>query len=613
MSATDQRAQSAASGSPGAIGDVSFRAVIDGMLEGVAILDHEWRFQYVNEAGAQNLGGTRVELLGRSVFDHYPGLRDSPAHRLFTSCLEDGTPQRFEAPFPGADGSLHWFEFSVQPCGEGVLVLSLDITDRHVAADSNVRLQAALESIDLVAISLDPAGRLMFANGALVRTTGWTREEVLGTDWFARFVPESIRSDLRSLFDEAIRTGEVPRQHEHNLLTRDGRERTVVWNNTILRDGDGTVTAVAAVGEDVTDRRALEAGLRQNSASVEAALDASADIVAIFRPILDPEGRFLDAEVVHANAAALHRWRPGVPFEQIYGHGLLELIPGLRSLVFDLYEEAVRTGREVHDRVDVGTGRRRTDILQFREQCILRREKDVPILLDGRITCAGAAGKAHRIGEITADAFRLQLDAALREHQPVADFFARVTIDRRKSITYGPTQFGFEVGNPVEHGVDHWISFRSWIEDHSGLDAHAIAQSQRRCEQFVMRRKPVVVRHAARSDATNHVVLFLNFGPEWLERRMVCFCHRRLDMFHGRSDIRVVGGERGGVALRLRQHPHQQTARTVRGDLFELMEVDRGEQFLVDVFDVAYFAIHGSKCDDKRRRDSEPDQDHDDI
>ena len=364
MSATDQRAQSAASGSPGAIGDVSFRAVIDGMLEGVAILDHEWRFQYVNEAGAQNLGGTREELLGLSVFDHYPGLRDSPAHRLFTSCLEDGTPQRFEAPFPGADGSLHWFEFSVQPCGEGVLVLSLDITDRHVAADSNVRLQAALESIDLVAISLDPAGRLMFANGALVRTTGWTLEEVLGTDWFARFVPESIRSDLRSLFDEAIRTGEVPRQHEHNLLTRDGRERTVVWNNTILRDGDGTVTAVAAVGEDVTDRRALEAGLRQNSASVEAALDASADIVAIFRPILDPEGRFLDAEVVHANAAALHRWRPGVPFEQIYGHGLLELIPGLRSLVFDLYEEAVRTGREVHAAREVATpgGPRITDM-----------------------------------------------------------------------------------------------------------------------------------------------------------------------------------------------------------------------------------------------------------
>ncbi len=356
MSATDQRgsagtldavAHDGVAVPMAGVGEVPFRAIVEGMLEGVALLDHEWRFLYVNEAGARNLGGAREELLGQSVFDHYPGLRGSPVHDRFARCLEDRQPQRFEASFPGGDGSTHWFEFSVQPSSEGVLVLSLDVTDRHEAADADARLRAALESIDLVAVILDQAGRLAFANEALLRATGWSKEEVLGGEWFDRFVPEDIRTSEREAFDAAVRTGEAPGHHEHDLVTRGGQRRTIVWSVSVLHDRSGAVTVVAEVGDDVTDRRALERTFRETSRSVSAALNASEDSIAIYRPVLDADGTFSDAEIVFANLAT-GRWLPQVDLDEARGHRLFELAPEARPLVSELYATVVETGRTVH-------------------------------------------------------------------------------------------------------------------------------------------------------------------------------------------------------------------------------------------------------------------------
>ena len=244
------------------LSEVPFRGVLDGMLEGVALLDSEFRFRYLNDAAARNLGATREALFGSSIFAHCPWLRGTPLHERFMACATNGRADRFDAPFPTIGGTIRWFEFSVQPSAGGLAVLSLDVTERHAAAVADARLRDVLASISLTAIILDPEGRLTFGNRALWDATGWTADQMLGADWFASFIPEDARPALRSLFREVVAAGEVPRQHEYQIVTRDGRRRTVVWSNVLLKDGAGAVTAVAAIGDDVTDRRAAEAAVR---------------------------------------------------------------------------------------------------------------------------------------------------------------------------------------------------------------------------------------------------------------------------------------------------------------------------------------------------------------
>ena len=125
--------------------------------------------------------------------------------------------------------------------------------------ESEARYRGVLESLRAPAVQLDTQGRVTFANEALFAMTGWTREETLGADWFARFMPDAPH--VRGVFDAMVRLGQLVPHFENEVRCRDGRTRQVAWDNVVLRDGDGTIVGTASVGQDVTDRRALEARL----------------------------------------------------------------------------------------------------------------------------------------------------------------------------------------------------------------------------------------------------------------------------------------------------------------------------------------------------------------
>jgi PAS domain S-box-containing protein len=127
--------------------------------------------------------------------------------------------------------------------------------------ESERRFREMLVNMDLFAVTLDHRGFVTFCNEALPRATGWTREEVIGKDWFSRFVP-APDAERRKNFFESLGVGTIPSHAELRILTREGELREVLWNNTLLRDTDGKVIGVACVGEDATDRRKAERDLR---------------------------------------------------------------------------------------------------------------------------------------------------------------------------------------------------------------------------------------------------------------------------------------------------------------------------------------------------------------
>jgi PAS domain S-box-containing protein len=140
----------------------------------------------------------------------------------------------------------------------------LRLERRHAQAtlmESERRLREMLENVDLMATMMDTGGCVTFCNDSLLRVTGWQREEVVGHDWFARFVPESD-PETRVLLLSEVAGGKIPAHHENLIMTRGGELREVAWNNTLLRDPEGRVTGVACIGEDITERRQAEQALR---------------------------------------------------------------------------------------------------------------------------------------------------------------------------------------------------------------------------------------------------------------------------------------------------------------------------------------------------------------
>ncbi|MEM9903715.1 MAG: PAS domain S-box protein [Cyanobacteria bacterium P01_D01_bin.44] len=123
---------------------------------------------------------------------------------------------------------------------------------------SEQRWRTLLETVHLAVVGLDGDGKITYANPFLLSLTGYTAAEVLGTDWFARFVLPSQQPLLRQYFQQLLSQPDAPLRYQHPILTRSGEERIITWNNTLLHDGGDTVIGTMSIGEDITERFALD-------------------------------------------------------------------------------------------------------------------------------------------------------------------------------------------------------------------------------------------------------------------------------------------------------------------------------------------------------------------
>lgn len=129
--------------------------------------------------------------------------------------------------------------------------------------ESERRFSELMERVHMIALMLDTKGNITFCNDYLLGLTGWSRAELMGRNWFDIFLPAGIKDKVTAVFEQGIANGDLTYHYENKILTRNGGECLIVWDNTLLRDAQGGVSGVASLGIDVTKHRGLEAQLRQ--------------------------------------------------------------------------------------------------------------------------------------------------------------------------------------------------------------------------------------------------------------------------------------------------------------------------------------------------------------
>lgn len=139
----------------------------------------------------------------------------------------------------------------------------------HGGAAADAPLHAVLGGLSSLAVILDAAGTVTFANDAFLEATGWARGEVLGAEWAGDFVPDDCPT--RALFAAAL--GGTSGRGEGTLLVGPGDRRTMAWDVVAVRDAAGWPAGTVCVGRDVTDDRRAERVRRE----LERALAALSD------------------------------------------------------------------------------------------------------------------------------------------------------------------------------------------------------------------------------------------------------------------------------------------------------------------------------------------------
>ena len=147
--------------------------------------------------------------------------------------------------------------FAAADGGAILMLYRLDVTRQGAGlAISRAESQARdlLNGVDLLGVHVNRDSRIDFVNDFALALTGWTREELLGQNWYDTFATPERRESARQSYDHVL-SGErvMDRQRESKILTRDGRVRLIRWNHVHRYGPDGSLQGVASLGEDVTD------------------------------------------------------------------------------------------------------------------------------------------------------------------------------------------------------------------------------------------------------------------------------------------------------------------------------------------------------------------------
>ncbi len=157
----------------------------------------------------------------------------------------------------------------------------------------NLRSDITQKYLDIagsIILVLNPDGTVELINKRGSDILGYPEKEIVGKNWFDHFLPETIREQIREVFQK-VQNDEVPLEEvfENAVLTRQGEERIIAWNNSLIRDESGDIIGTLSSGQDITRRIVTERELRKSEEKYRSFFED--DLTADY--ITTPEGRLL--------------------------------------------------------------------------------------------------------------------------------------------------------------------------------------------------------------------------------------------------------------------------------------------------------------------------------
>lgn len=115
----------------------------------------------------------------------------------------------------------------------------------------------ALDLADVVIVALDRDGTVVEINRKGCEVLGYSKDEVVGRNWFDHFLPQEGLGEVKALFGKLMEGAISLERYENPVLTRDGSRRMISWHNLILKNEEGKVDGTLSSGQDVTRRAEL--------------------------------------------------------------------------------------------------------------------------------------------------------------------------------------------------------------------------------------------------------------------------------------------------------------------------------------------------------------------
>ncbi|MBI5935102.1 MAG: PAS domain S-box protein [Chloroflexi bacterium] len=245
--------------------EARYRHIFDGVQDAIFVESIDGRILAVNQRACDIYGYSRAEFLAKTVEDLVP-----QGQQIVT--VDNGLVSKpMETVNRRANGEVFPIEISgrVETInGEVVLLVVVrDISERK-QAEASLRLQsAALEAAVNSIVITDRQGAILWANSAYSNLTGFALEEVLGKN--PRILDSGLqdREFYKTMWD-IILSGQA--WHGEMINKRkDGSLYNEEMTITPLFGENGEITHFIGIKQDITERKKVEAEMRQRVRELE--------------------------------------------------------------------------------------------------------------------------------------------------------------------------------------------------------------------------------------------------------------------------------------------------------------------------------------------------------
>ncbi|MFZ5882011.1 MAG: PAS domain S-box protein [Chloroflexota bacterium] len=245
-----------------------WQATFDASSDAILLLAADQRILRSNRAMHQLIQKSAEEIRGRYCWEVL-----HCSEEALPACPFNATRDVRRSESAEIQWRDRWLDVTVDPVynEDGVLLAVIhvirDVTERKrteaALLESKLAAERYLNISAGIILSLDTDGTIVHLNESGYELLEYAPAEIIGRNWFDTCLPDDERSQTRRFF-EMLKSGEAGDSdvYENAILTRSGRQKTILWRNTILKDRDGRFAGTLSSGEDITERIEMEAALR---------------------------------------------------------------------------------------------------------------------------------------------------------------------------------------------------------------------------------------------------------------------------------------------------------------------------------------------------------------
>ena len=240
-----------------------FRSTLDSLHEGFLTLSSDCELLFANSNAIAILSKPQGELK-QSLWKIFTPESAPMIHQELKSALKDGRPRHVVEEHTGLS---KWLDLHINPTEEGVSLYLSDVThEQHIQQELRLLRHAVSRLNDIILITeaypIDkPGPKIVFANEAYERITGYKIEEVIGKSPRILQGPKTNRDDLRK-----IRTALENWQPVRAQLLNYKKNKDEIWldiNIAPVTDEQGKTTHWVSVERDVTHQKLVDEQLER--------------------------------------------------------------------------------------------------------------------------------------------------------------------------------------------------------------------------------------------------------------------------------------------------------------------------------------------------------------